>query len=314
MKLEAFTAKELEKEEFPPLFEPIPGLLCEGVHILAGRPKSGKSWLILQMALAVAGGQTALERFEVPKPIGVVYMALEDGARRLQRRLGKLRVEGWPEWLIFRTVDIPGTMAAKIREVERLLDGFEADEPAVLFVDTWGRFRPEKKGKDAYQDDYKPMSDLAAIVQKRSQLTIVVVHHTKKLGDDGRDLEPLEAVSGTYGLAGAADSIMVLNRKTGSRQGTLTMTGRDSDEKSFLLTRIEDGDGWKCIGEGAAHLKPEEMAIIGAIVDLGGVAGPSAVAARLRVDVETVKKRMQRMANVEPASLERRGRGQYVVV
>lgn len=302
---EAFTAAQLKKMEFPPLFEPVPGLLCEGVHILAGRPKAGKSQLILQLAVAIAGGQLALGRFAT-KRVGVVYLALEDGDRRLQRRIAAIG-QGWPEWLVFRT-SVAAEMDRKMRAIKELLDGFEKEEPAVLFIDTWGRFRPKKIGKDVYLDDYEPMAKLATLGQQRPQLTVVIVHHTRKLGDESNG-EILEAVSGSYGLTGAADGIMVLERKTGAQEATLTVVSRDVEERSFLLRR--EGELLACLGEGRAGLKPEEMAIVGAIIAIGGQAGPSAVASRVGVSVETIKKRMQRMAAGDNPALVWNGRGMY---
>lgn len=304
---ESFTAPQLRDREFPPLFWPVPGLLCEGVYILAGRPKAGKSQLILQLAVAIAGGHEALGRFATNR-VGVVYLALEDGDRRIQRRMQGIG-QGWPEWLVFKT-KVAAKMEDKLAAIRRLLDGFEGDEPAVLFVDTWGRFRPKKGGKDVYADDYEPMAQLATLAQQRPQLTIVVVHHTRKLGDEGGGtVEALEAVSGSYGLTGAADGVLIMDRRTGSAEATLTVVGRDMEERSFLLRR--EGELLVCLGEGRAGLKPEEQKIIGALIAIGGAAGPSAVARHLAANVETIKKRMQRMASGDEASLTRNSRGMY---
>lgn len=304
--IEAFTAEQLEMIEFPPLFEPVPGLLCEGVHILAGRPKAGKSQLILQLAVAIASGQQALGRFETKK-VGVLYLALEDGDRRLQRRIKEIG-QGWPEWLVFRT-RIAANMDRKMAALRAVLEGFGEDEPAVLFIDTWGRFRPKKVGKDVYHDDYEPMSQLTTLGQQRPQLTIVVVHHTRKMGDEAKDGEVLEEVSGSYGLTGAADGIMLLKRKTGAQESTLTVISRDTEERNFLLRR--EGVVLTCLGAGRAGLKPEELRVVGAIMALGGAAGPAAVAAHLGEGLEVVKKRMQRMVLGPEPTLVRSARGMY---
>ena len=55
-----FTAAALQKMEFPPINWVVPGVLPEGLTILAGKPKLGKSWLALDMALAVAAGGDVL--------------------------------------------------------------------------------------------------------------------------------------------------------------------------------------------------------------------------------------------------------------
>lgn len=55
----------------------MPGLIPEGVTILGGKPKIGKSWLALDMCLAVAAGRTCLGD-TVPIEGDVLYAALED--------------------------------------------------------------------------------------------------------------------------------------------------------------------------------------------------------------------------------------------
>lgn len=315
-KIPAFTAFELENKDFPPLYFPVPGMIAEGVHILAGRPKSGKSWLVLQLAIAMAGGTSALNFFSPTDPIGVVYLALEDGDRRLQRRLRKLIPEGgWPEFLFFCTKDVPGDMDDKIDKINAYLtEGFSETEPAVIFIDTWGRFRPPMRGRNSYEDDYKPMSSIQRFVSDRPHTTVIVVHHTRKVGNDAdAETEPMEAVSGTFGLTGAVDSIMLLNRKTGESHATLKMTGRDVEETTFFMQRPKDKDGWECIGQGPANMKRDALEMITAIAGLGGKAGPAAIAARLGMNLETVKKRLAKMLEGEPPILRRLAHGQYAV-
>ena len=97
-----FNAAELQGMEFPPINWVVPGVLPEGLTILAGKPKLGKSWLALDMALAVAGGGAVLGRECEPGP--VLYLALEDNQRRLQRRLNRIEPHlSWPADLELNT-------------------------------------------------------------------------------------------------------------------------------------------------------------------------------------------------------------------
>ncbi|MDC7338944.1 AAA family ATPase [Streptomyces lydicus] len=85
----AWTADQLMAAEFPEPKWAVPGILAEGVNLLAGPPKVGKSWLSLGLALAVAAGGYAFD--SVPVDGGpVLYLALEDTPRRLQTRMGKM--------------------------------------------------------------------------------------------------------------------------------------------------------------------------------------------------------------------------------
>ena len=83
------TAADLARQTFPPIRFLVPQLIpAEGLTLLAAKPKAGKSWLALDLALATACGHTALGH--LIDPGDVLYCALEDSARRLQRRIDKL--------------------------------------------------------------------------------------------------------------------------------------------------------------------------------------------------------------------------------
>jgi AAA domain len=83
------TAAELQRKQFPPISYVVPGLIPEGLSILAGRPKVGKSWLALDVGIAVAAERICLGDCR-PAPGDVLYAALEDNPRRLQRRIDKI--------------------------------------------------------------------------------------------------------------------------------------------------------------------------------------------------------------------------------
>jgi AAA domain len=85
----ALNAKELNQMTFDPIKYVVPGYIVEGLTLLAGKPKIGKSWLLLQAAIAVARGGFTLGDVHCVEG-DVLYAALEDGPRRLQSRMRKL--------------------------------------------------------------------------------------------------------------------------------------------------------------------------------------------------------------------------------
>ncbi|MGI8701240.1 MAG: AAA family ATPase [Nocardioidaceae bacterium] len=85
----SWTAAELMACEFPEPRWAVPGIIAEGVTLLAGAPKVGKSWLALGLGIAVATGGKALGALDVMEG-DVLYLALEDPPRRLQDRLAKV--------------------------------------------------------------------------------------------------------------------------------------------------------------------------------------------------------------------------------
>jgi hypothetical protein len=84
-----FTASELRTMRFKVIEYVVPGIIPEGLTILAGKPKIGKSWLALDLALAIPGGRYVLGDLK-PAPGDVLYCALEDNKRRLWKRTRKI--------------------------------------------------------------------------------------------------------------------------------------------------------------------------------------------------------------------------------
>src|SRR5215212_9732356 len=83
------SAAELLEENLPPIRWTVPRVLPEGLTVLGGKPKMGKSWLALGLCVSVASGGHALGKVEVECG-SALYLGLEDNKRRLQRRLKKM--------------------------------------------------------------------------------------------------------------------------------------------------------------------------------------------------------------------------------
>jgi RecA-family ATPase len=98
------SAASLRRKEFAPARYVVPGYIAEGCTLLAGRPKLGKSWLVLEMGLAVAMGGVCLGGIACEQG-AVLYLALEDNQSRLQKRVDKVLgpLHEWPESLRFAT-------------------------------------------------------------------------------------------------------------------------------------------------------------------------------------------------------------------
>lgn len=230
-----FTAAELDTMTFPPLEEHIPGLVTEGFGILAGTPKAGKSWMTGGFALACAQGGTALGGISV-KSRHVLLMALEDGQRRLQTRMRRLNHgQPLPKRLDILTTLVPGTVIAAMTD---WLQRHRSDtNPPLVILDTLGRARPQRRaGDDPYIADYQLGSRLKAAIDAVPGAALLCVHHTRKMGAE----DWLDTVSGTQGISGSADYILVLTRKRKSPEGVLAVTGRDIAENEYAI-KTDDG-------------------------------------------------------------------------
>jgi hypothetical protein len=230
-----FTAADLDSMTFAPLVEHVPNLITEGFGILAGPPKAGKSWLANGLALACAQGGTALGAIDV-EPRRVLLLALEDGQRRLKERLRHLNYgEPLPYRLNILTSITLRTAAATIEEWLTLY-GSDSRPPLVI-LDTLGRARPQRKGRDdPYIADYQLGAAIKGLVDKVPGAALLATHHTRKMAA----ADWLDAVSGTQGIAGSADYVLILSRKRKSNEGTLAVTGRDIAENEYAL-KIMDG-------------------------------------------------------------------------
>lgn len=242
---QSVNASALKDMKFAPIRYVIPGYIAEGCSLLAGAPKLGKSWMVLDMAIAKATGGRCLGSVETPEAEDVLYLALEDNFRRLQSRMDRLMLVGtpWPERLTFSTSWPRANEGGldKIREWAR-----ERDKPRLVVIDVLTAFRPPVSPKDnAYTADYnavKVMTELAAALG----VAIVIVHHTRKSRDQ---VDPFDRVSGTLGLSGAADSALILDR---DGQGvTLYGRGRDIPEIETAMQFNKDACRWSVMGRAA---------------------------------------------------------------
>jgi hypothetical protein len=262
-----FGADALQTETFPPLTYLLPGLLPEGLCLFVSRPKLGKSWLALDIAIATAEGRFVLGELKPQATGEVLYLALEDGKRRLQRRLTKLlpTFNGkWPAGLTFAT-EWPRSDAGGLADIEGwIADQIEKEKkPRLVVVDTLALFRKLVSGKQAYQEDYVAVAELQKLASKYN-LTIIVVHHDRKSGAD----DVFDTVSGTLGLTGAADTIAILRRESGAV--TLHVRGRDIEEAEKALQFNKATCRWTMLGEAADIRRSDERArVLSALNDAG---------------------------------------------
>ncbi len=235
----------LDAQVFPPVRWAVPGLIPEGFTILIGPPKAGKSWLVLSILLAMSSGGRALGKLPIDRKQRVLYLALEDGDRRMQDRCRQLLADDpIPGLFAYVTKVQPGKAGAVIRAyLERHPD------TALVVIDTLGKVMPPASpGESSYQRDYRIGGGIKDIADRHPGLAVVVLHHDRKATAD----DFVDSVSGTHGLAGAADTIVVLARKRQSTDGLLKITGRDVAEAEYAI-EMQDGRAWVLDGDDLAQ-------------------------------------------------------------
>ncbi len=312
------TADELQRMVFPPLEYAIPGVVPEGYSLLSGAPKTGKSWLILDLCIAKATGGRALRSLDVD-PGDVLYLALEDGHRRLQARLDQLIPgEPFPPRLHLITRVEPGQI---IRTVEAWLRATPG--ASLIVLDTLGKAMPPKlQGETTYDRDYRVGGRLHHLASIRPGVSLVVVHHTRKAVSE----DFVDSSSGTNGLTGAADTVIVLQRRRLDESAVLSVTGRDVDEAEYGLDKALGGS-WQLVGgsleaaaqaadtirvEIAADRHGDRMREVVGIVNASEVTTPKDVADKLGIDNDSASKYLRRAADKE--LIDKAGRGLYTPV
>lgn len=256
------SASDLQAMTFAPVSYFLSGYIPEGAAILAGKPKIGKSWLFLDVALAATNDRYTLGAL---KPIqgDVLYLALEDNLRRLKKRIAKLlgpdlkcsdRLKFATEW---QRADQGG-----LEDIEEWCRSVPS--PAAVFVDTLEKFRPLRIGKsEAYSTDYAAVTGLQKIAAKFG-IAILIAHHLRKMAAD----DPFDEVSGTLGLTAAADTIVILKRH--GEAVTLYARGRDIEEKESAVQFNRHTCRWTILGEATEiRVSSERAAILQALAGAG---------------------------------------------
>ena len=286
---ETVTAADLMATELPPVRWIVPGVLPEGVTLLAGKPKLGKSWLALGLCVAVAAGGVALGTRQVERR-DVLYLALEDNRRRLQKRLGKMLHGPAPSGLEMATA-WPKLDEGSVEALGAWLP--KHPEAGLIAVDTLAKTRPRTRGQNVYQEDYSALEELSPLSAEH-EVAIVVVHHTRKLAA----ADPLDEISGSTGLTGGVDGVLVLKRDRGKADAVLHVDGRDIEEPAeYALKWDAETTGWAIVGDADAYrISEERKAIIRVLVEAGEFSRPGEVADVLGKPRNTIKQRLWRMA------------------
>ena len=226
----------------PPNFI-VDSLLSQGLHILAGSPKVGKSWLALWLSVMAAKGEPVWGMSV--KQGTTLYLCLEDSTLRIQNRLFEI-TEDAPANVHFSTEsDILG------KGLEQQLRTFLTEHPdtVLVIIDTLQIIRGTSYD-NTYANDYRDLSALKQIADA-SGIAIVLIHHLRKEPAD----DVFNRISGTTAISGAVDSSFTLvEDKRGSGKAKLSCIGRDIEYRELMLERNAE-NVWEMISD--SRTQPE---------------------------------------------------------
>lgn len=250
-RLATVDGQSLLDAHLPPLQFVIDDILPQGLYLLAGNPKVGKSWLSLLFSRQVSAGGAVWGRKAVQG--AVLYLALEDSLARLQAR--------------FRLYADGGEGSAHLHFAVRsrtLRDGLTAQiddfigrhpDTRLVIIDTMQHVRGNATDKNPYVNDYNDMGILREITS-RHDIALLLVTHTRKMDDP----DPLNRISGSTGLVGAVDGVFILEKEERTANvGKLTVVGRDTEGFVFQLEFDPASCQWLLVEEVPALEKPDPL-------------------------------------------------------
>ena len=258
--IKVIDAETLMDKRLPPTKFCVDTLLPQGLCILGGAPKVGKSWFVLDLCTHVARGD---EFLGLPATRGkVLYLCLEDSERRIQERLNTITADV-PEGLYFALGDI--TMETGICDFLRKRKQ-EIPELSLIAIDTFQLIR-NPTNDVSYGNDYAELRVLKALAEELG-ICLLLVHHLRKMNDS----DPINRLSGSSGISGAVDAVYILDKpmRSGNR-ATLTASGRDIRDRKIELEMNPQSCIWTLISDTLTqpqrNLPDELSALYGVLKD-----------------------------------------------
>jgi len=302
--ISGITAADLMRKTFPEPRWAVSGILPEGLNLLAGKPKKGKSILALNLGVSISLGGLALGQIPVEKG-AVVYLALEDTERRLQGRLGHMLrySEETPAALHLFTkwprVDAGGLdlLEAKIQEIQ---------DVRLVIIDTLQKFRkPMRSNGNLYQEDYETVAQIKDVAD-RLGVCILLIHHLRKAQAD----DPFDTLSGSLGLTGGVDGTLVMENSKGNT--ILHVTGRDVEEAEYAIELDRQMLAWRLLGERSeVKTTSEQQLVYNTIKEASEALSPKEIADISGVKTGTVKKILSKFMSDQ--SIHRTTYGRYTI-
>lgn len=257
---EIHTLQELYAKELPELHWVVYDLIPEGLFLLAGESKGGKSVLSANLALSVSKGEIALGRYDVEKG-GVLYLDLEGTERRLRDKIDDMVPDKRLPENFFYTVNFPTMDQGGLESLDKWLA--ENANVKLVIIDTLAKFRGlKKRSSNIYYDDYEVLSQLKNVADKRS-IALALIHHTNKLKETKNIFE---RISGSTGMIGAPDTIGLFLPQEDRIHAKLLIRGRDIDEQNITLRKETEVKAWIAVeGSNEIAISGPRLSILSAL-------------------------------------------------
>jgi len=270
-----------------------------------GRPKSGKSWFALQLAVAAATGGRAFG--EAVTQGDVLYISLDDTENRMKNRQEQVRGGENNKPRLTYLFECARDDAGGRQTIENWLE--QHSDAALVVIDMFVQYRPKLKGSGQdYNQDYEALMGLKEITRKHPGLTVLVTHHTRKMAGDNI----LDEISGTTGIAGAIDAGISIKRDALATTGVLQAMGKEyTDPPNFPIEIKNNPVEWVLHEQAFTPfdvLTAEQRAMVVALTEMGGRGNSEQIASHIGKAAVTVRTGMAKVVDAGLAT-KKEGRG-----
>ena len=238
----SIAASDLQTAKIDPPEWLIPDVLPQGLAILCASSKVGKSWMAMQMCLAISRGKEFLDY--ASNQAGCLYLALEDGIFRLKDRLNKVLDGGKAPSNFYLSIKANGLDGGLIKQLDEEFE--EHPDIKLIIIDTLQKVRGSaKKDEIAYATDYRELGALKEYADNK-RICIFLIHHLRKMADEN---DVFNMISGSNGIMGVCDTIFIIyKKKRQDENAVLFMTGRDIRQQDVVAHFDETKYRWEMVG------------------------------------------------------------------
>jgi len=244
--LETITLEELMQKSFPPREWIVKNLIPFGLTILFGLQKSGKSWLMYALVLAISLDGKFLKYFEVKKT-SVLYLALEDKQEDAQERVKTILKEQ-------KTISCENKLNIAT-ECKNGLSGLEIylkkhRDIKLVIIDPLIKLLPNIGNINEYAQVYEATSKIKDIADDLNIAIIALLHARKESNNENHWMDK---IIGSQAFAASADTVIFLQRDTdkttkeNKNTGKLCITGRRTKDASYNLEFSQEFGIWSVI-------------------------------------------------------------------
>jgi hypothetical protein len=262
----------------------------EAVGIVSGQPKLGKTWLALDLALSVATGTPALERYQVARPGPVLLFAAEDSPKALRSRLEglcsrrNLQIESIPVNLILAS----SLRLDTLDDQARLAETVSRYRPRLLVLDPFVRLHRIDENRAL---EVSGVLAYLRQLQREEHVAILVVHHARKAGAESAQAGLSLRGSGDFYAWG--DAYLYLRRKRGNLEMIVEHRNAPRPDPVELVLRMDPPPHLEVMASTSAAVLDESVEPLkGKILDvLSSAQAPmtqEALRAELRVRLQRV--------------------------